>query len=213
MSKELAMSFVMKGLVHNNDVYLKAIETQDSEACFIEEVAELVSYDLSRYLEKDTEGTSIETKLYEVCENVGHVIIDYLEETGHVPCEEDWQLILSVLQARAEGRTSILHILGFGQKPTTKTDLNPDRINLAKKFMVGGDLGPKVPKLGDKVRLSPHGKDQHRNSTMTPYELEGVAIALVKTVGDPYTTKYAVKWDSNYDSPYLVADELVIVTE
>ncbi len=109
--KEIAMAFVMKGLTLNLTSYNIVWELWGGELEFIQEVENLVAFDLGRYLEKENVCIDIQAKCNQVCEAVGHVLIEFALATQSLPEYDDWELILSTIKARAEDRQYVLDIL------------------------------------------------------------------------------------------------------
>ena len=200
--KEVAMAFVMKGLTLNLTSYNTAwgCETWGGEFDFIQDVENLVAFDLGRYLEKVNKCIDVQVKCNQVCEAVGHVLIEFVLETSSLPEDDDWELILSTIKARAEGRQYVLDML---YNPPSEPEL-PKTI---------GELKGEPPKRGDKVMLSAMGKSKYHDNSMTPHDAEGVVMNVrLHSRNIDSLMIYSVAWD-DVANDELLAEDLVVVEQ
>ena len=100
MLRDIATAFVMKGLTQKPEVYQNAVSTQDAEFDLIQDITDLVISDLTYYLNTETKGVLIDTKVELVCESVGRILIQIIYETGNLPSENEWHLIFDSLKQR-----------------------------------------------------------------------------------------------------------------
>lgn len=171
--KEVAMAFVMKGLTLNQTNYTCAWQPWQGELEFIQDVSDLVAFDLGTYLEKGG-NIDVEEKCTQVCQAVGHVLIEFAISTNSLPEEDDWELILSTIKARAEDRQYVLDILYNPPEEEIKVDSCPWQT-----------VSDNPIKLGDKVMLSHKAKYRYTNTARTPYHDIG-EVTSVETFSDKF---------------------------